>query len=111
MDQGKALAALAALANETRLALIRLLVTRGEKGLAAGQIAGDFGMSASRLSFHLAALEQAGLIRARRESRNIFYSVDHGTMGGLIAYLLDDCCKSDPQVSACCNRRLTASAQ
>lgn len=110
MDQSKALAALSALANETRLALVRLLITRGDDGLAAGQIAGDIGISASRLSFHLSALEQAGLIRARRESRNIFYSVDHTTMGGLIAYLLEDCCKSDPQVSACCNHRLRALA-
>lgn len=111
MDQSKALAALSALANETRLALIRLLITRGETGLAAGQIAGSFGISSSRLSFHLSALEQAGLIRARRESRNIFYAVDHATMGGLIAYLLEDCCKSDPQVSACCTHRLKASAR
>lgn len=111
MDQSKALAALSALANETRLALIRLLITRGETGLAAGQIAGNFGISSSRLSFHLSALEQAGLIRARRESRNIFYAVDHATMGGLIAYLLEDCCKSDPQVSACCAHRLTSPAR
>lgn len=108
MEQSKALAALAALANGTRLALIRLLITRGDAGLPAGQIAGDFGMSASRLSFHLSALEQAGLVKARRESRHVFYSVDHGAMGGLIAYLLQDCCRDDPKVSACCTHRVTA---
>lgn len=103
MEQSKALAALAALANETRLALIRLLVARGESGLAAGVIAAEFGMSASRLSFHLGALEQAGLVKARRESRNVYYAIDHATIGGLIAYLLEDCCKADPRVTSRCD--------
>lgn len=108
MEQSKALAALAALANETRLALVRALVACGREGLSAGTIAADFGISASRLSFHLAALEQAGLVRARRESRHIFYAVDPDAMGGLIAYLLNDCCKADPMVSACCTREIRA---
>ncbi len=68
MEQSKALAALSALANETRLDLIRRLIARGEDGLCAGRIARELGMSASRLSFHLSALEQAGLVTARRES-------------------------------------------
>ncbi len=108
MEQGKALTALAALANETRLALIRALIARGEKGVSAGGIAAEFGMSASRLSFHLSTLEQAGLIRARRESRHIFYSVDPRAMGALISYLLNDCCMADPKVSACCTAAVMA---
>ncbi len=108
MEQSKALAALSALANETRLGLVRQLIARGEKGLCAGRIAHELGMSASRLSFHLAALEQAGLVTARRESRHIFYAVDASGMGGLIGYLLNDCCNADPKVSACCAARPTA---
>ena len=80
----------------------------GEKGVSAGGIAAEFGMSASRLSFHLSTLEQAGLIRARRESRHIFYSVDPRAMGALIAYLLNDCCMADPKVSACCTAPVMA---
>jgi ArsR family transcriptional regulator, arsenate/arsenite/antimonite-responsive transcriptional repressor len=108
VEQSKALAALSALANETRLDLVRRLIVRGEKGMCAGGIALELGMSASRLSFHLAALEQAGLVSARRESRHIIYAVDHRSMGGLIGYLLNDCCKADPKVSACCAGHLTA---
>ena len=106
MDQSKALAALSALANETRLDLIRRLIAHGDKGFCAGRIAEDLGISASRLSFHLSALEQAGLVTARRESRHIFYSVDPAGLGALIAYLLNDCCQADPKVSACCEAAL-----
>ncbi len=108
MKQSKALTALSALANETRLDLVRRLIARGERGLCAGRIAGELGMSASRLSFHLSALEQAGLVTSRRESRHVFYAVDPSGMGGLISYLLNDCCKADPKVSACCKGDLTA---
>lgn len=108
MEQSKALVALSALANETRLELVRRLMARGDDGLCAGRIAHDLGMSASRLSFHLAALEQAGLVTARRESRHIFYAVDPAGMGGLIGYLLNDCCAADPKVSACCIGRTKA---
>jgi DNA-binding transcriptional ArsR family regulator len=54
------------------------------------------------LSFHLAALEQAGLIRSRKQARNVFYSVDAAGMGATIAYLLSDCCMEHPEVVACC---------
>jgi DNA-binding transcriptional ArsR family regulator len=108
MEQSQALAALSALANETRLGLVRRLIARGDQGLCAGRIAAELGMSASRLSFHLAALEQAGLVTARRESRHVFYAVDPAGMGGLIAYLLNDCCAADPKVSACCGAPPTA---
>ncbi len=107
MEQSKALAALSALANETRLDLIRRLIARGDKGLCAGRIAHELGMSASRLSFHLSALEQAGLVTARRESRHIFYAIKPAGMGGLISYLLNDCCKADPTISACCAAEVT----
>ena len=85
MDQSKALAALSALANETRIELVRALIAGGPDGLAAGEIARRLGVSPSRLSFHLAALEQAGLITSRRASRHVFYTADAGGIGGLIS--------------------------
>lgn len=102
MERSKVLSALSALAHETRLDLVRLLVPRGAEGLAAGEIARALGLSASRLSFHLAALEQAGLIRSRRVSRNVIYSADLEGIGGTISYLLADCCMDHPKVRACC---------
>ncbi len=102
MDQSKALAALSALANETRIELVRALIAGGRDGLAAGEIARRLGVSSSRLSFHLAALEQAGLITSRRASRNVFYAADANGIGGVISYLLNDCCKGHPDISACC---------
>ncbi|KAF0171472.1 MAG: ArsR family transcriptional regulator [Rhodobacteraceae bacterium] len=102
MEKAKALAALAALANDARLDLVRLLMPQGDQGLAAGEIGRALGLSASRLSFHLAALEQAGLIRSRKLARNVFYSVDAGGMGATIAFLLNDCCMEHPEVVACC---------
>jgi ArsR family transcriptional regulator, arsenate/arsenite/antimonite-responsive transcriptional repressor len=102
MDRSKALAALGALANETRLDLVRLLIAAGKDGLPAGDLARALDHSASRLSFHLAQLEQAGLIRSRRAARNVFYTVDPAGMGGTIAYLMADCCQDHPDVMACC---------
>lgn len=102
MDRTTALAALSALANETRLDLVRLLVGAGADGLPAGEIAGRLAVSPSRLSFHLSALEQAGLIVSRRASRQIIYAVDAGGIGGVISYLLNDCCRADPDIRACC---------
>lgn len=105
MERGKALSALSALANDARLDLVRLLMPQGDAGLAAGDIARALGLSASRLSFHLAALEQAGLIKARRQARHVFYAVDANGMGETIAYLLNDCCMQHPEVLARCRHR------
>ena len=105
MERSKVLAALAALANDKRLELVRLLMPRGETGLSAGEIGQHLGLGASRLSFHLAALEQAGLIRSRRASRNVFYTVDLGGLGQTIGYLMRDCCMEHPEVLACCQTR------
>ena len=110
MDRSKALAALSALANETRLDLVRLLVVAGDDGLPAGDIARALDHSASRLSFHLAQLEQAGLITSRRVARNIYYAVDPAGMGGTIGYLLADCCQGHPKVMACCRHTQTEAA-
>lgn len=102
MNRTDALTALQALANDARLDLVRLLMPAGAAGLAAGEISRALGLSASRLSFHLSVLEQAALIRARKEGRNVFYAVDPNGMGETIAFLLNDCCKNHPEVIACC---------
>lgn len=103
MDRSKALAALSALAHETRLDLIRLLMPQGSDGMPAGQIAQTLGIAAPRLSFHLSALEQAGLLRSRKAARNVFYSVDATGIGQTISYLLNDCCCEHPEVLAACS--------
>ncbi len=102
MDRSKVLESLSALSHEARLDLVRLLMPLGDAGLPAGDIGRALGLSASRLSFHLAALEGAGLIRSRRVARNVIYSVDAAGMGRTIAYLLNDCCMDHPEVLACC---------
>jgi len=92
MNQKHAIAALAALAQETRLELFRLLVTCGPEGLAAGVIAERLGVQPSSLSFHLAQLTHAGLITQRRLSRQLIYSAEYGAMNDLLAYLTENCC-------------------
>jgi len=103
IDREQALRALSALANGTRLDLVRLLMRAGDKGIAAGEIARMLGISASGLSFHLSALETAGLIQPRRESRNVLYRADTAGIGGTIAFLLGDCCLHHPEITACCH--------
>jgi len=92
MDQKRAIAALGALAQETRLELFRLLVTRGPEGLPAGVIAEKLGVMPSSLSFHLQQLVHAGLITQRRLSRQLIYSAEYGAMNELMAYLTENCC-------------------
>ena len=108
MDESQALGAFAALSQPTRLAIVRLLVRAGTDGVAAGAVAGEVGVSASNVSFHLKELERAGLIAARREARSIIYSASYDTLRDLIAFLMQDCCNGHPDIctpalaSACC---------
>lgn len=83
---------LAALAQETRLAIFRLLVEAGPSGLAAGEIGAQLGIPANTLSFHLKTLAQAGLLRSRQEGRFIYYAASYAAMDDLIAFLTDNCC-------------------
>src|SRR3954468_1070087 len=92
MDQKRAIAALGALAQETRLELFRLLVATGPQGLPAGVIAERLGVQPSSLSFHLAQLTHAGHITQRRLSRQLIYSAEYGAMTELLAYLTENCC-------------------
>jgi ArsR family transcriptional regulator, arsenate/arsenite/antimonite-responsive transcriptional repressor len=103
MDEKRAIAALAALAQETRLALFRLLVTMGPAGLPAGMIAERLGVQPSSLSFHLAHLVHAGLITQRRLSRQLIYSAEYGAMNALLAYLTENCCGRDASCAPVCN--------
>ncbi|HEV2594614.1 MAG TPA: metalloregulator ArsR/SmtB family transcription factor [Sphingomicrobium sp.] len=94
--------ALGALAQEHRLELFRLLVQAGEHGLAAGRIAEALGVPNSSLSFHLAQLARAGLIRQERQSRSLIYSADYQAMNSLVGYLMENCCGgADCSTSAC----------
>lgn len=93
MEATTAIERLAALAQETRLAVFRRLVQQGPTGLAAGEIAAALAVPAPTLSFHLAQLERAGLVTARREGRSIRYAANYDAMQGLLAYLLDNCCQ------------------
>ncbi|HYD37301.1 MAG TPA: helix-turn-helix domain-containing protein [Allosphingosinicella sp.] len=92
MQAPAALAALGALAQEHRLALFRLLVQAGPDGLAAGVIAAKLGVPNSSLSFHLAQLSRAGLIRQERRHRSLIYRADFAAMNGLVGFLLENCC-------------------
>lgn len=89
------IARLSALAQEHRLAAFRLLVEAGPEGVAAGDIASRLGIAASSLSFHLAQLERAGLVRATRAGRSIIYAADYAAMTALVSYLTDNCCGGD----------------
>ena len=105
-------AALAALAQHTRLALFRLLVEAGPAGLAAGAIAERLGVAAPTLSFHLKELTHAGLIRSVQQGRYVVYSADFDAMNALVAYLTENCCSmsGDPACAPTCAPKSSARA-
>jgi ArsR family transcriptional regulator len=92
MNSTEAVNALGALAQEHRLALFRLLVRAGPDGLAAGAVAQALGVPNSSLSFHLAQLHRAGLVRQQRRGRSLVYSADYPAMNALVGYLMENCC-------------------
>jgi DNA-binding transcriptional ArsR family regulator len=92
MKPDSAILALAALAQEHRLALFRLLVRAGDKGMAAGAIAGKLGVPNSSLSFHLAQLKNAGLVVQERQHRSLIYRANYPAMNALVSYLMENCC-------------------
>src|SRR4051794_19825620 len=101
MDQKHAIAALGALAQDTRLELFRLLVATGPDGLPAGVIAERLGVQPSSLTFHLNQLNHAGLITQRRQSRQLIYSAEYDAMNALLAYLTENCCRDAVSYTAC----------
>jgi ArsR family transcriptional regulator len=112
MDSPRAIKRLSALAQDSRLAVFRLLVKAGPEGVAAGEIARRLEITANTLSTHLGILANAELVTSRRESRSIIYAADYDSMGDLLLYLMEDCCQGRPEVcgrltdavarSACC---------
>lgn len=96
MEKSDAIAALAALAQESRLDIFRLLVQAGGEGMAAGQIGKRLGLPSATLSFHLSQLKQARLLTFRREGRSLIYAAEYAVMNDLLAYLTENCCQGDP---------------
>jgi ArsR family transcriptional regulator, arsenate/arsenite/antimonite-responsive transcriptional repressor len=102
VDSTTVLKALAALAQETRLALFRLLVEQGPSGLTPGRIADALHVPPATLSFHLKELTHAGLIDARQESRFIHYSANFAAMNDLVGYLTENCCRAGGSCAPAC---------
>ena len=98
MEQTVAVEALAALAQEARLTVFRLLVKAGPNGMTAGDIAAAVGLAPSTMSHHLAALERAGLAHSRRDGRSIVYAADYEGTRRLLAFLVEDCCQGRPEI-------------
>lgn len=108
MDTKDVLVALAAIAQESRLAVFRLLVQVGPDGMAASKIAEHLDVAPSSLSFHLKELAHARLITSRAEGRFVIYSADVAVMNGLIGYLTENCCGGIPCGPAGCGTNPTA---
>lgn len=100
MQSSQAVAALAAVAHEHRLAIFRLLIARGPAGLPAGAIAEALTIPPSSLTFHTQHLLRAGLVTQRREGRKLIYAADFGAMTALIGYLTENCCGGAPACAA-----------
>jgi len=98
MDKKSSLAALAALGQETRLDIFRLLVRAGAEGIPAGEIAADLGAVQNTTSSHLKILSHAGLIRPERDGRIVRYVADMTGFRDLLAYLMEDCCNGSAQL-------------
>jgi ArsR family transcriptional regulator, arsenate/arsenite/antimonite-responsive transcriptional repressor len=100
MNATQVIAALAALGQETRREVFRLLVQRGPNGLAAGMIAQALDLPPSSLTFHLQQLTHAGLVTPRRSSRQIIYAVDIAAMNAMMGYLTENCCGGNATLCA-----------
>lgn len=98
MDETTIIAALSALAQESRLRVFRLLVTAGHEGMPAGQIAEELAITPNTLSFHLSHLKNAGLVSVRREGRSLIYTAEYARMRAVLDYMTENCCSRSP----CC---------
>jgi len=93
METTQAIQALSALAQESRLAIFRLLIQQGPSGLAAGAIGDKLDLPPATLSFHLAGLVRAGLAQSRQDGRFVYYTASFENMNGLVAFLTENCCQ------------------
>jgi ArsR family transcriptional regulator, arsenate/arsenite/antimonite-responsive transcriptional repressor len=96
MKKSDVLAALAALAQETRLDIFRLLVQAGEEGMAVGRIGEALDLPSATLAFHLKELRHAGLVTFTREGRSLIYAAVYPTLNDLLGYLTENCCQGNP---------------
>jgi ArsR family transcriptional regulator, arsenate/arsenite/antimonite-responsive transcriptional repressor len=97
MENMDAVVALAALAQDNRLDVFRLLVQAGPDGLPAGQVASALKLAPNTLTFHFDRLRSAGLVTVRREGRSMIYAARFETMNALLAYLTENCCQGATQ--------------
>jgi ArsR family transcriptional regulator, arsenate/arsenite/antimonite-responsive transcriptional repressor len=97
MEKSDALTALAALAQESRLDIYRLLVQAGAHGMPAGHIGAQLGLPSATLAFHLKELKHAGLVTFTRDGRSLIYAAVYPTMNALLAYLTENCCQGAPE--------------
>ena len=100
METSDAVAALAALAQDNRLDVFRLLVQAGPEGMPAGQVADALGLAPNTLTFHFDRLRAAGLVTVRREGRSMIYAARFEGMNALLAYLTENCCRGAPEMCA-----------
>lgn len=98
MNDDAAVSALAALAHGDRLAAFRMLVRAGPTGMPSGEIADSLSIPPTRMSFHLATLERAGLLRSSRDGRRVLYAASYEDMRQLLAFLTEDCCSGNPEI-------------
>jgi ArsR family transcriptional regulator len=98
MKKANVIAALGAIAQETRLDIFRMLVQKGPEGLPAGEIGARLGQPSPTMSFHLNQLRFAGLVKSRRESRSIIYCANFKAMTDLVGYLTENCCGGRPEL-------------
>ena len=101
METKSAVAALAALAQESRLAIFRLLIQAGPDGIAAGEIGKALDIPPSSLSFHLKELAHAGMVSSRQEGRFVIYQANYETAMALVAFLTENCCGGQACEVAC----------
>jgi ArsR family transcriptional regulator, arsenate/arsenite/antimonite-responsive transcriptional repressor len=120
MEMKSAVTALAALAQETRLSIFRLLIEAGPEGVSAGRIGDSLDVPAATLSFHLKELVRAGLVSPRQERQFIYYAVDFERMAELMAFLTQNCCRGMPEkcltivetaLGRCCPPKLQTKAK
>ena len=110
METSNAVAALAALAQDNRLEVFRLLVQAGPDGMAVGQVADRLGLAPKTLTFHFERLRVAGLVTVRRDGRSMIYAARFEAMNGLVAFLTENCCQGAAEVCApaqVCNPKVT----
>ncbi len=93
MKKQNVVAALAALAQDNRLDVYRLLVQAGPEGMSAGSVASALKLAPNTLTFHFDRLREAGLVSVQRDGRSMIYAARFNTMNALLAYLTENCCQ------------------